>query len=320
MPIISQSLRCFDEVARRGSLRKAAESLHLTAAAVHQQVLNLEEQVGTPLFDRLARGMQLTAAGEIMVAAVRRSQRDLDHAMTQVEDLRSLRRGHIHLAVAPSSAEHLVPQAMQAAMQRYPGVTYNVRTGSGEQILKWVATGETDIGFCLRRQPPPGVEEGRAFPQRLGLVAPPDHSLVHSGSRASLRLRDCLDHPLILMAPGTELRAMIDQIDAREHRKTRPLVETSSVAMVCRLVASGMGVGFLIGENVVEDVAAGRLAWRPLADAGACSHSCLYQRTGQATSVAIGMFLQYLEAEFAAIRARFGDTDAVSLTLNAFAT
>ena len=93
MPAISQSFRCFDEVARRGSLRKAAEGLHLTAAAVHQQILNLEEEVGMPLFDRLPRGMRLTTAGEIMVAAVRRGQRDFDNALIQVEDLRQLRRG-----------------------------------------------------------------------------------------------------------------------------------------------------------------------------------------------------------------------------------
>ena len=55
---ISQSFRCLDAVARRGSVRKAAEVLHLTAAAVHQQILNCEEQVGTPLFDRLPRGMK----------------------------------------------------------------------------------------------------------------------------------------------------------------------------------------------------------------------------------------------------------------------
>ncbi|MBL8345759.1 MAG: LysR family transcriptional regulator, partial [Rubrivivax sp.] len=87
---VSQSFRCFDAVARRGSVRKAAEALHLTAAAVHQQVVNLEAQVGTPLFDRLPKGMQLTAAGEIVLGAVRRMQRDYDQALAQVEGLRTL--------------------------------------------------------------------------------------------------------------------------------------------------------------------------------------------------------------------------------------
>lgn len=306
MAAISQSFRCFDEVARRGSIRKAAETLHLTAAAVHQQVLNLEEQVGTPLFDRLPRGMQLTTAGEIMVAAIRRSQRDYDNALTQVEDLRSLRRGHINLAVSHSSAEQLIPEVIESAMASHPGLTYSVRSGSGENILKWVANGEADIGFCLRRKPPPGVEEVRAVAQQLGLVTPPGHPLTQLGR--PLRLRDCLEHPLILMTPDTELRAMVDQIDHREHRKARPLVETSSVAMVRRLVAKGIGIGFLIPENVAADVAAGRLVWTGLADAGARSHSGLYQRTGQTTAVAMGMFLQFLEAALIDIGRRFDAT------------
>ncbi|MDP9899604.1 LysR family transcriptional regulator [Variovorax ginsengisoli] len=306
MAAISQAFRCFDEVARRGSIRKASETLHLTAAAVHQQILNLEEQVGTLLFDRLPRGMQLTTAGEIMVAAVRRSQRDFDNALTQVEDLRALRRGHINLAVSHSSAEQLVPEVIQAAMKQHPGVTYGVRSGSGENILKWVATGEADIGFCLRRKPPPGVEEVRAFPQHLGLITPPDHPLTHTGK--PVRLRDCLEHPLILMTPDTELRAMVDQIDHREHRKARPLVETSSVAMVRQLVGSGTGIGFLIPENVAQDVAQGRLVWTGLADAGARSFSCFYQRAGQTTAVAMGMFLAFLEAALADIAQRF-DTE-----------
>ncbi len=316
MRAISQSFRCFDEVARRGSIRKAAESLHLTAAAVHQQVLNLEEQVGTLLFDRLPRGMQLTTAGEIMVAAIRRGQRDFDNALAQVEDLRSLRRGHISLAVSHSSAEQLVPEVIETAMKSHPGVTYSVRSGSGENILKWVANGEADIGFCLRRRVPPGVEEIRAFPQQLGLVTPPGHPLARLGKLP--RLRDCLDHPLILMTPDTELRAMVDQIDHREHRKARPLVETSSVAMVRRLVAGGTGIGFMIPENVAEDVAAGKLVWTGLADAGARSFSCLYQRTGQTTAVAMGMFLQFLESALTTIGKRF-EVNAQTLSLDSFA-
>jgi DNA-binding transcriptional LysR family regulator len=300
---ISQTFRCFDEVVRRGSIRKAAESLHLTAAAVHQQILNLEEQVGSPLFDRLPRGMQLTTAGEIIIAAVRRGQRDFDNAMTQVEDLRSLRRGHVNLAVSPSSAEQLVPDAIQAAMERYPGVTYSVRSGNGESILKWVETGEADIGYGLRRKPPPGVVEVRAFAQHLGVVTPPGHPLTRLQKRP--RLHECLDYPLILMTPDTELRSMVDQIDHRERRKARPLVETSSVSMVRRLVADGVGIGFLIAENVAEDVAQCKLAWTPLADAGAHSFSCLYQRSDLTTTVAMSMFLQFLGQAIETIEDRF---------------
>ena len=96
-------------------------------------------------------------------------------------------------------------------MQQYPGVTYSVRSGNGERILRAIETGEADIGYALRRRPPPGVVEVRAFAQQLGVVTMPGHPLTELGRKT--RLRDCLDYPLILMTPDTELRAMVDQID-----------------------------------------------------------------------------------------------------------
>ncbi|MFT4174625.1 MAG: LysR family transcriptional regulator [Rhodocyclaceae bacterium] len=315
MPAISQAFRCFDEVARRGSVRKAAESLHLTAAAVNQQVLNLEALVGVPLFDRLPRGMQLTVAGEIMISAVRRSQRDFDNALTQVEDLRALRRGHVNLGVSHASAEYLMPRVMETVMASYPGLSFSVRSGNGETLLRWVATGEIDVAYCLRRTPPPGVEEVRAWPQQLGAVMAPDHPLTQ-GHRL-LRMRDCLDYPLVLMSADMELRVLADSIDARLRRQGRPLVETSSVAMVRRLVSRSQAVAFLIPDNVDEDVARGALAWIELADAGGRAHSCLYQRAGYTASIAMQVFLEALSHAVEEIRARF---ESPPLRLQSFAT
>ncbi len=294
MQSISQAFRCFDAVARRGSVRKAAEVLHLTAAAVHQQVLNFERQVGAPLFDRLPRGMQLTAAGEIVLAAVRRSQRDFEQALGQVEGLRSLRRGRVSLGVPHSSAEVLMSRVIQAMLEQHPGIGFNVRTGNGETLLAWVAGGEVDIALCLQRTPPPGVEQIRAWPQQLGAVMAPHHELARREGR--LRLRDCLAYPLALPAPDMELRLIAERIASRAKRTLSPLVETSSVAMVRALAASGALLGLLVQENIAHDVAQGRLHWRPLADAEARSQTCLYQRIGQTPAVATGVFVQFLDA------------------------
>lgn len=316
MPAISQSFRCFDEVARRGSVRKAAETLHLTAAAVNQQILNLEAMVGMPLFDRVPRGMQLTSAGEIMVASVRRSQRDFDSALSQVEDLRALRRGHVNVGVSHSTAEYLLPQVIESVLKSHPGITFSVRSGNGEALLRWVAGGEIDVAYCLRRTPPPGVEEVRALPQHLGVVMAPDHPLTRSDRL--LRLRDCLEYPLVLMAPDTELRIMAERIDARLSRMGRPMVETSSVPMVRRLLTGSQAVSFLVPDNVVGEVEAGSLTWIGLEDAGARLHSCLYQRSGYSTAVAMGVFLEALESAVNNIRKRFETQHTLRLT--AFAT
>lgn len=303
MPAISQAFRCFDEVARRGSIRKASESLYLTPAAVNQQILNLEAQVGMPLFDRLPRGMQLTSAGELMIAAVRRSQRDFDNALSQVEDLRSLRRGHVNVGVSHSTAEYLLPQVIERVLEGHPGLTFSVRTGNGESLLRWVANGEIDVAYCLRRPPPPGVHEVRAWPQSLGVVMAPRHPLGQVGQ--PLALRDCLDQRLVLMSPDMELRTVFDRLGPRLQRLGRPVVETSSVAMVRRLVQGSDAIGFLIAENVAAEVEAGSLRWLPLADAGTQLHSCLYHRVGYTTPVAMGLFLEAMAVAVSDLGQRF---------------
>lgn len=178
MQAVSQAFRCFDAVARRGSVRKAAETLHLTAAAVHQQIVNFEQQVGTALFDRLPKGMQLTAAGEIVLGAVRRMQRDFDQALAQVEGLGTLQRGHVSLGVPHASAESLLPAVLRDVIVRHPGIRFDVRTGNGETLLRWLAGGEVDLAFCLHRVPPPGVVQVRGWPQRLGAAVAPGHPLA----------------------------------------------------------------------------------------------------------------------------------------------
>lgn len=308
MPAISQSFRCFDEVARRGSIRKAAGTLHLTPAAVNQQILNLEAMVGARLFDRIPRGMLLTSAGEIIIASVRRSQRDFDSSLSQVEDLRALRRGHVAVGVSHSTAEHLVPSVIARTMASHPGLTFSVRSGSGEQLLQWVAGGEVDVAYCLRRAVPPGVEEVRALAQHLGVVTVPDHPLVSPARR--LRLRDCLDYPLVLMSPDMELRRVLERIDPRVTQRGRPVVETSSVPIVRQLVATGGVIGFVLPESVEAETTAGTLRWTPLADPGASLHSCLFQRSGYTVSVSMAVFLDDLERAVHAVGKRFRDISA----------
>ncbi|RYF67418.1 MAG: LysR family transcriptional regulator, partial [Comamonadaceae bacterium] len=71
-------LRYVDEVARVGSIRQAAERLHVAPSAVNRRIQDIEEELGTPLFERLPRGMRLTAAGELFVRYIRARGAELE--------------------------------------------------------------------------------------------------------------------------------------------------------------------------------------------------------------------------------------------------
>lgn len=299
MIAIAKTLRCFDGIARHGSVRKAAGSLHLTPAAVHRQLVNLEAQVGLPLFDRVPRGMQLTPAGEVLLAAVRRGERELDAATAQIDSMRSLGRGSVGIAVSEASADSVVAVVIETMTRAHPGIDYRVRTGHGETIVKWVADGDVDFGYCLQRPVPRGVVEMRSWRQCLGVIVAPDHPLA--ARRRRVALRACLEHPLVLATPEMELRAWVERLAQRVGQELAPWVETSSIGVLRRLVRNGGCAGFSIAENVAEDVAGGALRWLPLSDPDAISATCLYQRRGRALSPAAGAMLEGLDAAVTAL-------------------
>src|SRR5499427_8222869 len=91
-------LQYVDEVARAGSIRKAAERLNVTASAVNRRIMDLEEELDAELFERRPRGVRLTAAGEVFVHYLRGQDADVERMKSQIEELRGLRRGTVRIA------------------------------------------------------------------------------------------------------------------------------------------------------------------------------------------------------------------------------
>jgi DNA-binding transcriptional LysR family regulator len=96
----SRFARYFIEVSRQGSLRKAAEALHVSASSIDRQILRAEEELETRLFERLPTGLKLTSAGELLLDDMRRWRKDYGRTLQRIDDLKGLKRGHVGL---PSS-------------------------------------------------------------------------------------------------------------------------------------------------------------------------------------------------------------------------
>src|SRR5690242_5543318 len=92
-------LRYFLAVGRLGSIRQAADELHVAASAISRQIALLEDDYGTPLFERHAQGVRLTAAGEIFAQHARTTLREFERVRSDIDDVRGLKRGEVKLAV-----------------------------------------------------------------------------------------------------------------------------------------------------------------------------------------------------------------------------
>jgi DNA-binding transcriptional LysR family regulator len=263
MPIYTTAVRCFEEVARLGSIRRAAEHLNLTGSAVNRQVLRLEEELGTPLFERLPRGMRLSAAGEVLLASLRRQSHDLKDALAQFEALRGLRRGHVTISVLSYPSEAYMANFVADFRRDYPGITFTILSGNSEHIIRTVLDGTADLGFGYPPQRGVPLRRVAEWPTRFGAVMAPDHPLA---GRDKVRLRDCIPYPILLPQPGMESRAFAEQCGLARWPDRNVVVESNSFPTLIALVRAGVGLGLMSEIDTVIEVARGRIVFVPLAE------------------------------------------------------
>jgi DNA-binding transcriptional LysR family regulator len=255
-----------DEVARCGSIRKAAGRLNVASSAINRQILALEQQLGTPLFHRLPRKLVLTTAGEVLIRHVRETLRDLERAETQIEELKGMRRGEVTIAIMSGLAANLLPRALADFRRLNPRVKARVQLlSTGAAILSDVAGGEADLGLGFDFPPTPTLRTVASFACRLGVVMASRHPLTE---RAQLRLSDCLDYPLIVADATTAIRPHLDAAFAKLSIKLEPALETNSIEMMRHATIETQGITFLTPIDIETERQQGRLVYAPIHGVG----------------------------------------------------
>lgn len=264
MAIFSRFVRYFEEVARRGSVRSAAEFLNVAPSAVDRQILMGEEELDAALFERLPKGMKLTPAGDLLVNNVRRWQKEYERVKIEMENLQGFQGGRIRIATTESMAGPLLAQQLAAYNRRYPRVSMTVQVAL-TNVPDMVAAGEADIGLTFSPTANRPLRIQRQLELPLGLVVPPGHPFA---ARSAVHFSECAQFPLIAPDESLLLRGKIDMSAAKAGANLRPTVAVNNFAIMISLVASGLGVGFLTRLEVLQEVRAGRLLFVRLADKG----------------------------------------------------
>lgn len=289
----------FLEVARQGSIRRASEHLHIAASAINRHILEFEAQLGTPLFERLPRGLRLTPAGEVMFDAAKRMHKDYAAALSEVDLLQQARRGHVTIGTLQSLSVDFFPPLVAQLVQTYPGITYSFAVGTTEHILSLVASGDADIGMCGAGEKGMPLRTVCSAQLPFGVVLRPDHPLA---AYADIRLRDCRDYPLIYPVSG-ELRMLLDKANMGMPDRVSPQIETNSIPMLRSLVLSGAGVGFTSLVSVMGEVQRKELVFRPLRQQEKVGTTLsVFVHSERKPTVAAALFLEHLEEAFPKIQ------------------
>jgi DNA-binding transcriptional LysR family regulator len=261
-------LRYFDHVARQGSIRKAAEALSVASSAVNRQILRLEDEIGTPLFERSRSGVRPTAAGELLLRHVRETQNEFQRARAEIASLGGTVSGTVRIISLESVVARVLPQIVAEMATRHPRVSFTVLTVHPSEIADALRSGDSDFGVLFIDNRVSGVEVVAEFRTTVGALMRPDHPLA--GAK-SLTLTECARHPVVMLND----RWLLDPIMAAEFAESgarlTPRIVSNSIEFMRQTIIRGLGIGFVSPVGFLDEIRRGELVHVPLAEQGLAS-------------------------------------------------
>ena len=200
-------LQYIDAVAKSGSIRKAAETLAITSTALNRRILAMEEEFGVQIFERLPRGVRLSAAGEILIHHIRVQLSDMKRVKSQIADLAGERRGHISIACSQALLPYFLPEQISQYRKEHPAVTFSVYLRDRNAAEQALVDMSADLAIVFE---PVKLSEF----QNLLTIRQPVHAVMTNNhplrDQNVLRLRECLKYPLALPTQYYGVRQLLE--------------------------------------------------------------------------------------------------------------
>jgi DNA-binding transcriptional LysR family regulator len=297
MVLIKTGLIYFDQAIRHGSIRKAAETLNIASSAVNRQLLQLEEELDVQLFVRMPRGIRPTAAGEALLAYIRRWKRESVTLRHEMLRLRGGERGLIRIAAAESLADDLVPRAIARYKERFPLIEFSLLAGDNHRVKAELLSKEADVicAFDLTGTARTATVAHVQMP--IGVIVPPGHPL---SGLDQVTLSDCIPHAIVTPHDDWLKQSVLYDLFDMSEVPLKRVATVERIDTLKNLVRAGIGIAFLSRIGLERELAAGELHWIPLVEGivRPASVSMLLQR-GRVLPIYLSSFVDILKEEFA---------------------
>jgi DNA-binding transcriptional LysR family regulator len=262
-------LRVLREVARAGSLTRAAEVLSYSPSAVSQHIAALERETGVVLLERRARGVVLTEAGHVLVERATAILAELDAAEDALAELADLRRGRLRMASFATAGASLLPQALDAFRARHPEIDIAVKQADPWTGIALLQSGALDVALTVDLDPfaAEGVEVTHLFDDHVRLALHRDHRLAGA---AEIRLEALHDETWIDVPRLTSGGKVLIRACEQAGFEPRVAFESDDYTAIQELVGAGVGLALIPDLALCPPHEA--VVLRRLGSAGPCRH------------------------------------------------
>ncbi|WP_164555607.1 MULTISPECIES: LysR family transcriptional regulator [unclassified Streptomyces] len=263
MNVSLSQMATLDAVARHSSFSGAARELHVGQPVVSRTVALVERTLGSALFTRTTRAVELTDAGRAYLAIARRVLAAAEHGSRQWEGYTSGAEGAVHVAALPSVAATVLPAAIVDFTRGMPGRSVTVFDVPADEGIELLTAGKVDLTICdaeRAAQAGPAAELQVLSADSLYAVVLPDSRLADT---TEVTWADLSRELFVALQPGTSVRTLTDFGFASADTVPDSLVTARGVATVAGLVAAGVGVSAM-PASVLPLLGFQDLSFRPL--------------------------------------------------------
>ena len=282
-------LRVFARVADAGSLTAAAHELGVSQPAVTKQLAELEESVGMNLFDRLPRGVRLTAAGSLLVRRARKIFAEEQAAEGELAQLVGVEGGQLCVGASTTIGNYLMPQWFGRFHGEYPGVRLELLIENTAMIQQAVIDGRLDFGLTEGLSRSDALDVEVVGHDEMAVIAAPSHSVLR---RKKLRASNLQDYPILMRERGSGTRDVIEAELRRKDIHVEVAMELGSSEALKNAVVAGLGIAIVSRLTVELDLEHGRLQEVSIKDFRLRRALHLLQLKGKRASPASEAFLR----------------------------
>jgi len=235
-------LRYFCAVARAGSFTRAADALHLAQPSLSQQIGKLERDLGLPLFERLGRGLRLTAYGRAFLPQAESVLLQVQDARHRVEVLRGAVRGRLAVGCIPTIAPYYFAARVVEFSRQHPEVNLHLVEETTPRLVALLQAGELDVAVTSVPVRGPELVCSELFREPILAVVAADHPLA---GRASIQAGELRQDRLLLLREGHCFRDDALAVCRRARVPLQTVFETDQFASIFALVAAGFGISLV---------------------------------------------------------------------------
>jgi DNA-binding transcriptional LysR family regulator len=292
-------LRYLDQVARVGSIRRAAEKLNVASSAVNRQILKLEAEIGAPLFERRGNGVRLTPAGEQLLRHTRNTLAEWRRTRLEIAAISGDIRGEVRITSIPSLLVRVVPRAIKTVAERHPNISFRVIDADPAEHVEEMRAARPDIALIFIDKRHRQYEIAARLRTGLGAIMHADHPLA---AAKQVTLTECAAYPVVMLADAWLLDTASENEFVQSGAQFSARITSNSLSVMKETMKAGLGLGFFTPTGFVDEIAAGELVHVPLAEPGlAASEIGLFVHRVRSAAHHISIVADALKRELAAM-------------------